>query len=447
MADASKKIQPRTLKGFRDTLPELAIAREHLIDCARGVYRSFGFVPIETPALEYLEILMGKGSEETDKQMYRFRDGGDREVGLRFDLTIPFARFCAQHIGQLGTPFKRYHIAPVWRAENTQRGRFREFYQCDFDTIGTESLNSDVETLLVIQDLLVGLGFEGFCVHVNNRKVLTGYLEQHGLSDRSVPVLRALDKLDKVGEERVLQELADTAGMAASDAKEFLSLTKLSGTPADVLDEVQGIVGESEIGRRGCDELRSLLSLAAEAGVPEGRVALDLSIARGLDYYMGTIYETLLDDLPTIGSVCSGGRYDNLAELYTKQRLPGVGASLGLDRLLAAMEELELVSSRSSTASIFVPFFAEQHHGDYLALCGRLRAQGLAVEFYPEPKKLGAQLKYADRRGFPIAVILGDEEWERGECQAKVLKSGETLILPIRSLGARLTELLAQPEV
>jgi histidyl-tRNA synthetase len=442
MADAPQKIQPRTLKGFRDILPELAIPRERLVVQACEVYRSFGFVPIDTPALEYLEILAGKGSDETDKQMYRFQDGGGRDVGMRFDLTIPFARFCAQHIGELGTPFKRYHIAHIWRAEKPQRGRYREFMQCDFDTIGTESLSSDVETLLVIHDLLLRLGFEGFRVRINNRKVLSGYLEEKGLRDRSVPVLRALDKLDKIGEEKVIAELEREAGMQTGDAQDFLRLTSVSGAPEEVLGEVANLMGDSALGQRGVEELRTVLTAARDAGVPDSRVALDLSIARGLDYYTGTIYETLLDDLPSIGSVCSGGRYDNLAELYTKQRLPGVGASLGLDRLLAAMEELKLLEARTSTASVLVPFFESERLGDYLAVCARLRREGIDVEFYPEPKKLGAQLKYADRRGFPLALIIGNDEWEQGQCQLKVLESGETVSVSLEGLASAIRDRL-----
>jgi len=438
------KIQARTLKGFRDTLPELAIAREALIDRARSVFRSFGFVPIDTPALEYLEVLTGKGGEESDKQMYRFQDGGGRDVGMRFDLTVPFARFCAQHIGQLGTPFKRYHVAPVWRAENTQRGRYREFMQCDFDTIGSEHPSTDVETLLVIHELLLALGLEGFQVRVNNRKVLSGYLEALGLQDRGVPVLRALDKLDKIGEAEVAKEMEREAGMGEADARRFLELTRVQGDIDSVLDEVAGLVAGSELGARGVEELRGLFALARAAGVPEARATLDLSIARGLDYYTGTIYETFLDELPTIGSVCSGGRYDDLAQVYGKQRLPGVGASLGLDRLLAAMEELERLSSRPSTASVFVPFFAAERLGDYLALCTELRRAGIGVELYPEPKKLGAQLKFADRRGFPVALVIGDEEWAQGQAQLKLLASGESRGVPLGDLARVLREL---PEI
>ena len=420
------KIQPRTLKGFRDYLPEAAIPREWLIDTARRVYRSYGFVPIDTPALEHLEILTGKGGEESDKQMYRFTDAGGREVGMRFDLTIPFARFAAQHIGTLGTPFKRYHVGTVWRGENTQRGRYREFVQCDFDTIGTESLVSDVETLLVIHDLVRACGFEDFEVRVNNRKVLSGLLERLGLVERTTAVLRALDKLDKIGPDKVAEELVAAAGTSELEAREVLALAGLSGTNAQLLEQLAPLVSGSELGARGVEELHSLLDGAAAAGVPAERVRLDVSIARGLDYYTGSIYETFLGELPGIGSICSGGRYDNLAELYTKQRLPGVGASLGVDRLLATMEELGRLEARASTAPIFVPFFAEARRDDYLKLCADLRAAGLATELYPEAKKLGAQLKYADRRGFAVAVIVGEREWDEGMCQVKDLESGSS---------------------
>ncbi len=438
MTGDAPKIQPRTLKGFRDLLPQAALAREHLVDTARGVYRSFGFAPIETPVLEYLEILTGKGGEESDKQMYRFEDAGKRQVGMRFDLTVPFARFCAQHIGVLGTPFKRYHVGNVWRAENTQRGRYREFMQCDFDTIGTESVLADVEALLVIHELMVALGFEGFRVRINNRKVLTGLLERLGLAGRGGPVLRALDKLDKVGPEAVAEEMRSAAGTTPEQAEEILSMTRIEGESSAVLDRLTPLVGESEVGVRGIAELRAVLEAARAAGVPDQRVELDVSIARGLDYYTGTIYETFLDDLPDIGSVCSGGRYDDLAQVYGKQRLPGVGASLGVDRLLAAMEELELVPARSSTAEVFVPFFEEGRRDDYLELCTRLRRAGVAVEFYPEPRKLGAQLKYADRRGIPLVVIAGEREWQAGTCQVKELATGDVQDVPLEGLAAHL---------
>lgn len=418
------RIEPRTLKGFRDYLPQAMIPRERIIDTARRVYRSYGFSPIDTPALEYLDILTGKGSEETDKQLYRFKDHGGRDVGLRFDLTVPLARFAAQHLQELGTPFKRYHIATVWRGENTQRGRYREFMQCDFDTIGTTSVVADIETILVANDLLQAIGFEKFTIRLNNREVLNGLLERLGLSEKSGAVLRALDKLHKAGPEAVAEELTKTAGATAAQAREVLKLAGLKGTNDAILSQLQPLVAGSERGSAGLARLQEILAALRAAGMPEGRVQLDVSIARGLDYYTGVVMETTLGDLPGIGSICSGGRYDNLAELYTSQQLPGIGASLGLDRLLAAMEELNMLPTVSTTAEVFIPFFDESRLADYLQIAAQLRAAGLGVELYPEPKKLGKQLQYADRRGFRVAVIAGEQEFAAGQCQIKDLSSG-----------------------
>jgi histidyl-tRNA synthetase len=370
------RITPRTLKGFRDYLPATMMPREELIETARRVYRSYGFSPIDTPALEYLEILAGKGSEETDRQLYRFTDHGGREVGLRFDLTVPLARFAAQHINELGTPFKRYHIATVWRGENTQRGRYREFMQCDFDTIGTTSVIADIETALVIHDLLVAIGFSEFAIHVNHRSVLNGLLEKLGLADQSTAVLRALDKLSKAGPESVVEELERQAGATRSQAAEILRLGRLEGTAEQMLLELERILAGSDTGLRGLEGLRAIVAGTRAAGVPSSRLVVDASIARGLDYYTGTVFETFLGPLPTIGSVCSGGRYDNLAELYTKQPLPGIGASLGLDRLLAAMEELGMIPRVATPAQVLIAHFAPEHVHAYLALAARLRRPG-----------------------------------------------------------------------
>jgi histidyl-tRNA synthetase len=421
---SNPRIQPRTLKGFRDYLPEAMLPRERIIDTARRVFRSYGFSPIDTPALEYLDILLGKGSAETDKQLYRFQDHGGRDVGLRFDLTVPLARFAAQHIGELGTPFKRYHIATVWRGENTQRGRYREFMQCDFDTIGTRSPIADAETVLVIYDLLRSIGFERFTIHVNNRLVLNGLLEAIGLSEQSAEVLRALDKLSKTGPEAVVKEICATAGATTDQAQRVVALASLAGSNAEMLSQLSPLVEHSERGREGVDRLAELLATVAAAGLPEEHLRLDVSIARGLDYYTGTVLETTLDDLPTIGSIASGGRYDNLAELYTNQELPGIGASLGLDRLLAAMEELKMIEPVRTPAEVFVPFFDATRIGDYFRLAAEIRAAGLGVEVYPECKKLGKQLQYADRRGFRVALIAGEQEFAARECQVKDLVSG-----------------------
>jgi histidyl-tRNA synthetase len=415
-------IEPRTLKGFRDHLPAQALCRERILDVARRVYRSYGFAPIDTPALEYLEILTGKGSEETDKQLYRFKDHGGRDVGMRFDLTVPFARFAAQHLHEIGLPFKRYHMATVWRGENTQRGRYREFMQCDFDTIGTTSPVADLEMVLVVHDLLRAIGIERFTIRVNDRRLLAGLLESLGLAERSADVLRSLDKLGKLDADGVIREMT-AHGIAAAAAEKLLRVASLSGTAADVLAAVAPVIEASDRGRAGLAAIRGIVDGAREAGVAEGRVVVDPSIARGLDYYTGLVLETFLDELPTLGSVCSGGRYDNLAGLYTKESLPGVGASLGLDRLLAGLEELGRLSKEETPAELFLAHFDAKHLAEYLRIAAALRAAGMSVEFFPEPKKLGQQLKLAAKRGFRVAIVAGSDEFAKGTVQLKDLAS------------------------
>ncbi len=418
---SSGLIEPRTLKGFRDFLPEVMIPREKLMETARRVYRRFGFSPIDTPALEYLEILAGKGSDETDRQMYRFEHGG-RKVGMRFDLTIPLARFVAQHVSQLGTPFKRYHIAPVWRGENTQAGRYREFVQCDFDTIGTESVVADIETAIVMIELMKEIGIERFQVRINNRQVLNGLLTKLSLHEKSGAVLRALDKLEKLGEQVVRDELQGAAGLSSAQTDEVLSMAKLKGSNTSVLTELGSSLKGIELGVQGVERLRTIVDALNSYGISDNHFRIDVTIARGLDYYTGVVFETTLLDLPSIGSVCSGGRYDNLAGLYTKQHLPGVGASLGLDRLLAALEQLEMLPRPRSTASIFVPYFDGSRLNDYMRLCQVVRSAGWNVELYPEAKKLGNQLKYADEHSFSIALVAGSNELDAGQVQVKNLK-------------------------
>ncbi len=438
-------IEPRTLKGFRDYLPEAQIPREWLIETAKRVYRSYGFLPIDTPALEYEEILTGKGGEESDKQMYRFEDHGGRKVALRFDLTVPLARFVAQHSNALGMPFKRYHIASVWRGENTQRGRYREFMQCDFDTIGTESVAADVETVLVAHDLMRAIGFPNSTIRVNNRRLLAGVLERLDLQGRSAAVLRALDKLDKIGPLKVAEEMERTAGASAAQCERLMAFAGLAGTGSELLEKLHEFCNPSESGSRGLGELARILDGVRAAGVVDGAVQIDVAIARGLDYYTGTVLETSLAELPAIGSVCSGGRYDDLANLYTKERLPGIGASLGLDRLLAAMEELKMLPTSRATAPIFVPWFDEARYADYLGFAAKLRRSGLGVELYPEPKKLKTQLQYADRRGFTFAVVIGSDEWQSGTCQVKNLKTGESAVVArLDATGALHPDLLVR---
>ena len=437
-------IEPRTLKGFRDYLPEAMIPRERLMEISRSVYRGYGFCPIDTPALEHADVLCGKGGDEADKQMFRFEDHGKRDVGMRFDLTVPLARFVAKHGNDLGMPFKRYHIATVWRGEKPQAGRYREFVQCDFDTIGTTSMASDIETALVINDLMRAIGFEKFAIRTNNRKVLNGVLEQNDLKEHSVVVLRALDKLPKIGPDKVRDEMMSTSGASAAQVDEVLKLTTIKGNNQEVLKQLEPLCASNEMAREGLDQLTQLVDATAAVGITDDNFQVDVSIARGLDYYTGTIFETFLDELPGIGSVCSGGRYDNLAQLYTKQELPGIGASLGLDRLLTAMQELGMIEPTRTTADVLVAQFDAGSLNEYLKIAAALRGQGIATEVFPDAKKLKAQFKYADRRGFRAVVLAGKDELTSGRLNVKWLEDGSQSEFPLSGDLADLSQWLQQ---
>ncbi len=438
---SNQLIQPRTLSGFRDFLPEMMIPREKLMETARRVYRSYGFVPIDTPTLELSEILCGKGSEETDRQMYRFQHG-KRDIAMRFDLTVPLARFVAQHHNELGMPFKRYHIGNVWRGERPQAGRFREFAQCDFDTIGTNSIASDIETVLVINDLIRAIGFEQFKIRLNNRKVLNGILEKANLAEHSVAVLRALDKLPKIGPKKVRLEMLETTGAPPASIDQILILSQITGTNREILQQLGPLCQGNELAEHGREQLSDVINATESLGLTEDNLEIDVSIARGLDYYTGTIVETFLTDLPSFGSICSGGRYDNLAQLYTKQQLPGIGASLGLDRLLAAMQQLNLIPKTKTTAEVMIVQFDKSKLNEYLKLAADLRRAGIAVELYPETKKLNQQFKYADRRGAQAVIVAGTDEFTSGVVQVKWLANGTQTELPLTSGSSEIVEWL-----
>jgi histidyl-tRNA synthetase len=434
-------IEPRTLRGFRDYLPRAMAAREWLLERARQVYRSYGFVPIDTPALEYSQILLGKGGTESDKLVYRFQDHGGRDVSLRFDLTVPFARFAGQHIEELGTPFKRYHMGPVWRGENTGQGRYREFWQCDFDTIGTTSNAADIEIILVIHDLLVALGFDRFEIGVNNRLLLNGLLVEMGLLEQSAAILRSLDKLPKLGLESTRQEIV-SGGIDAEKTDRLLSWATQAGPATETLTSIAASFNGNAQIQEGTARLRQLFDVVAGVGVTPERIRLDLSIARGLDYYTGTICETFLSDLPEIGSVCSGGRYDNLAGLYTRQLLPGVGASLGLDRLLAAMEKLGQLPGGAPSSPVFIVQFDSKHLADYFAMAKKVRTSGWGAVVYPDAKKIGAQLQYAERHDFRIALIAGPDEFAKGTWRIKNLLERAETVVPETEVMAGIAHIL-----
>ncbi|QDT97897.1 histidine--tRNA ligase [Gimesia aquarii] len=435
-------IEPRTLNGFRDYLPAAMIPREQLIETAKSVYRSYGFSPIDTPALEYKEILAGKGGAESDKQMFQFQQG-KRDVAMRFDLTVPFARFAAQNINELGIPFKRYHVGTVWRGERPQKGRYREFVQCDFDTIGTTSNSADIETLFIIHDLMVRIGFSDFTIRINNRMILNGLLETLKLESQSTEILRALDKLPKIGSDAVMVEMREQGNLTQEQAEKIISLTTVQGSTAEILNTLEQQLSGNACGEQGVQYLRELFQSVERAGISNERVILDPSIARGLDYYTGTIYETFLNQLPEIGSVCSGGRYDNLAERFTTQELPGVGASLGLDRLLAAMQELKLLDEISTPAPILFTQMDQKYTSEYLRLARELRLNGLNVEVYPDTKAIKKQFKYANRHGFKIVITAGANEFDNQEWQVKEMLTGTQTAVKEDDLLEFVTQLLS----
>jgi histidyl-tRNA synthetase len=461
----SRLVEPRVLRGFRDYPPELMIPRERFMETARCVYRSYGFAPIDTPAIELTEVLLAKVEEgaEIGKQLYRFKDNGDRDVTLRFDLTVPLARFAAQHFATLGLPFKRYHLGTVWRGETPSAGRYREFMQCDFDTIGTTSNAADVEIALVINDLLSALGFERFEIRVNNRYILNGLLTQLGLEGKTTALLRSLDKLPKIGREKTIAEMTAPPPLPAEpttdntldvvelescvtieQAQQIITLAETTGTNSEILDQLEKRFAGNDSALKGVAYLREMVQVFQTTGVPEGRLRVDLSICRGLDYYTGTVYETFLLDKPEIGSVCSGGRYDNLAGCYTKQALPGVGASLGLDRLLAAMEAMNLLPKTATPAPVLVLQFDGSRLGDYQRIAGVLRKAGIGTEVYPDTKKLGQQFQYAEKRGFRIALIAGSDEFSNGVWKVKNLAKREELTIAEADLVTAVKQLLSE---
>jgi histidyl-tRNA synthetase len=413
-------IEPKILKGFRDSLPAEETRRLGIIHILQKIFESFGFVPIDTPLLEYAEVLLGKGGGETDKQVYRFADHGGRDVALRFDLTVPFARFMARNRAELTLPFKRYHIAKVFRGENTQKGRYREFFQCDFDIVGTDAPSADLDILLLMGHSLAALGVPAHTIRINHRGIMNRLLEKLGLAGKGPEVLRIIDKLGKVGLDEVKGLLAETAGTAAVEP--LLAFIALTGSNREILKGMTDLVGSEteEIAR-----LSWLTDTLEKIGVAE-RYRIDPSITRGLDYYTGIVFETTLDALPGIGSVCSGGRYDNLAGLYTKEYLPGVGASIGLDRLMAGLEELKADTSVDKDPPVLILALDEALFPVYHAAALKMRAAGISCEVFPEKKKIPQQFKFAESKGIRYALIRGTDEDTRNLWNLKNLQTRES---------------------
>ncbi len=424
-------IEPKILKGFRDFLPAEASVRKNIIHTLERMFESFGFQTIDTPVLEYTEVLLGKGGGETDKQVYRFYDQGNRDVALRFDLTVPFARFMGKNANQLAIPFKRYHIDKVWRGENTQRGRYREFTQCDFDIVGTSSVSADLEILLMMYRAFEALGISDITVKINHRGVFNRFLEKIESRDHSTDIMRAIDKIGKIGDLKVREMLLEFLPPDRADA--VLEYIRPKDNFTDTLQTITDLAGGEEEDTR---RLRQLYDGFVKLGI-EDRIFLDSSIMRGLDYYTGIVYETFFNRLPGIGSVCSGGRYDNLASLYTKTELPGVGSSIGLDRLVAALEELGEVDFKEQSADIAVFCLDESLTGYYHRTAEFFRRAGMRCDVFYDKKKLNQQFKLAERKNIPIVIICGDEEERSGTVSMKDIVSGTSYdrITPEKAAG------------
>ena len=426
------EMTPRTLSGFMELLPKPQQQMERMMDILRRTYSLYGFTPLDTPVIEAAEVLLAKGGGETEKQIYRFNKG-DADLALRFDLTVPLAKYVALHYNDLSFPFRRYQIGKVYRGERAQRGRFREFYQADIDIIGDGKLDitNEAEIPAIIYQTFTSLGLKRFQIRVNNRKILNGFYAMLGLTEQSGDIMRTVDKLDKIGAEKVRTLLVDECGVSADSADEILKFIAITGGNEQVLAALESYRGRSEVFDEGLDQLNTVVKYLSAFGVPAENFAVDLTIARGLDYYTGTVYETTLLDHPEIGSVCSGGRYDNLAEYYTDRQLPGVGISIGLTRLFYVLGEQGLLNPDLPTAPadvLILPMTAELSPA--VTLATRLRAAGVRTQLYTEQKKFKAKMSYADKLGVPYVVFLGDNEIAGNVVACKDMTSGEQTTLP-----------------
>ena len=420
-------IKPRTLSGFMELLPGKQAQFERMTAVLRSTYASYGFAALDTPVIEDAQILLAKGGGETEKQIYRFQKG-DSDLALRFDLTVPLAKYVALHCNELAFPFRRFQISKVYRGERAQRGRFREFYQADIDIIGDGKLDilNEAEIPAIIYKVFRGFGLSRFQIRVNNRKILNGFYAMLSLSEKSGDIMRTVDKLDKIGAEKVRNILITDCGLTDDQADEILKFIAIRGTNAQVLSALEGYSGKNELFDQGVSELKAVTANLSAFGVPEENFAVDLTIARGLDYYTGTVYETTLLDHPEIGSVCSGGRYDNLAGYYIDKALPGVGISIGLTRLFYVLDEQGLLNPQLPTApadALVLPMTDDP--APSIALAESLRSAGLRVQLYGEQKKFKQKIAYADKLGVPFAVLLGEDEIAEGVCSVKNMQTGE----------------------
>ncbi len=436
------KIQPRTLSGFMELLPRQQMLMESIMGTLRETYALYGFTPLDTPLIEASEVLLAKGGGETEKQIYRFTKG-ESDLSLRFDLTVPLAKYVALHYGELAFPFRRYQIGKVYRGERAQRGRFREFYQADIDIIGDGKLDiaNEAEIPAIIYQTFSRLGLRQFQIRVNNRKILNGFYEILGLTEQAGEIMRTVDKLAKIGPDKVNALLTGELGLSGEQAGEILRFIGITGANGEVLEALEGYRGRCDLFDAGLDELGTVVKYLAAFGVPEENFAVDLTIARGLDYYTGTVYETFMTNHPEIGSICSGGRYDNLAEYYTDKLLPGVGISIGLTRLFYVLNEQGMLNTEIAAAPadvLLLPMTDDLSPA--IALATQLRGAGIRVQLYTEQKKFKAKMSYADKTCVPYVVFVGEDEIREGVVACKDMATGEQTKLDVARTLARIQD-------
>ncbi|MFR3920074.1 MAG: histidine--tRNA ligase [Clostridia bacterium] len=419
------KVEPRTLPGFMELLPNEQILFNQMMEKIENSYKKFGFLPIDTPIIELSEVLLAKAGGETEKQIYRF-NRGDTDLSLRFDLTVPLAKYVAKNYGNISFPFRRYQIGKVYRGEKAQKGRYREFYQCDIDIIGDETLDviNDAELPAVIYSTFKSLGFDDFTIKINNRKILNGLYESIGQKENSVEIMRIIDKIEKIGEEKVKSELRELQ-LTDESIKQIIDFIKIDGTTDEKLQKLKTLGIENEVYKNGIEELEQVVKYIRQFKIPENNFTVDLTIARGLDYYTGTVYETFLNEYRELGSICSGGRYENLAENYTDKKLPGVGISIGLTRLFYKLNELNIIKADKKSISDIIIIPMTENLEVPLELATELRNIGINTEVYLNNKKLKAKMKYANKLEIPYVIVIGDDEIQSGKIKVKNMQTGE----------------------
>ena len=422
-----KKIEPRTLSGFMELLPSEQILFNQMKEKIQKTYEKFGFLPLDTPVIESAEVLLAKAGGETEKQIYRFQKG-DNDLALRFDLTVPLAKYVAKNYGNLSFPFRRYQIGKVYRGERAQKGRYREFYQCDIDIIGDGELDliNDAEIPSIIYTLFKELGFNDFTIKINNRKILNGLFESVEQKENSAEILRIIDKIEKIGKEAVIEEF-NKLGLKEDQINKIISFIEITGSSDEKIEKLENLGITNETYVKGVNELKTVVQNVRLFGVPDSNFMVDLTIARGLDYYTGTVYETFLNEYRELGSVCSGGRYENLAEYYTDKSLPGVGISIGLTRFFYKLNELNVIKAEKKSISDILIIPVVENLNEPIKLSADLRKIGVNTEIYLNDKKLKAKLKYADKLQIPYTIIIGEDEIKSNKVQIKNMETGESI--------------------